>query len=94
MIDWAMVAANSLWILGLAIGLATLSYASWDAWATHETFLQRLNRPAPQGVLALAGFLFCLGLAATSKVTWQVVVWLVLAGLFLWQVWLALRAKK
>ncbi len=50
MIDWAMVGANTLWILGLALGLATLSYASWDAWATHETFRQRLGKPVPQGV--------------------------------------------
>lgn len=94
MIDWAMVGANTLWILGLALGLATLSYASWDAWASHETFRQRLGKPVPQGVLALAGFLFCLGLAATTKVIWQVGVWLVLAVLFLWQTWSALRAKK
>jgi hypothetical protein len=94
MIDWAMVGANTLWIVGLAIGLATLSYVSWDAWASQETFRRRLARPAPQGTLALAGFLFCLGLAATSKVIWQIAVWLVLAVLFLWQVWTALRAKK
>jgi phosphatidylserine synthase len=93
MIDWVMVAANALWILGLAIGLATLSYASWEAWATHETFRQRLAKPAAQGVLALAGFLFCMGLAATSWVLWQTAVWLILGVLFLWQAWLAFRNR-
>jgi len=94
MIDWAMVGANGLWIVGLVLGLATLSYASWDAWDTHETFRRRLGLPLPQRALALAGFLFCLGLGATSRLTWQVAVWLVLAGLFLWQVWMEMRGKR
>jgi hypothetical protein len=94
MLNWAMVGANALWIVGLAVGLATLSYASWEAWATHETFRQRLGRPASQGALALSGFLFCLGLAATSPAVWQTAIWLVLAVLFLWQAWSSLQNRK
>jgi phosphatidylserine synthase len=94
MIDWVMVGANALWILGLALGLATLSYTSWEAWATHETFGQRMGKPATQGILALAMVLFCLGLAATAQVVWQVAVWLVMAILFLWQTLSALSKRK
>ena len=91
MIDWIMVGSNTLWILGLAIALAALSYASWQSWATHEPFRQTLSRPSFQAVLNLAGLLFCLGLAATSSVLWQAVIWLLLAALFLWRTWTSLR---
>ena len=36
MIDWFNLAANSLWILGCAIALAVLSYASWQASLRRE----------------------------------------------------------
>jgi hypothetical protein len=94
MIDWVMLGANALWILGLSIGLAVFSYASWEAWASHSTLRESLAKPSFQAVLNLAGTLFCLGLAATSTVLWQAAVWLLLAALFLWQTWSALRKRN
>lgn len=82
MIDWKNLAANALWILGCAIALATMSYASWEASQYHEKMGARLKRPAYQACLNLAGLLFCLGLAATSGVLLQRAIWLVLAAAF------------
>jgi hypothetical protein len=86
MIDWANLAANALWILGCAVALATLSYASWEASAYHEKFSLRLKRPGIQAALNLGGFLFASGLAATSDSTLEIILWLVLVVAFLAQV--------
>jgi hypothetical protein len=94
MIDWAMVAANAVWIVGVSMGLATLSYASWEAWSVHETFWHKLAKPVYQAALSLSGMLFCIGLAASVQVIWQSVLWLALAVLCLWQAWSARRRKE
>ena len=94
MIDWFMVGANAVWIVGASLALATLSFASWEAWAVHETFWHRLAKSTYQAALSLAGVLFSVGLAATAQVIWQTALWLLLAVLCLWQAWLALRRKE
>ena len=86
MLDWANLAANALWILGCAIALAALSYASWAASAYREKFSQRIKGPGIQAALNLGGFFFSSGLAATSDSTLEIVLWLVLAAAFLVQV--------
>lgn len=86
MIDWYSLAANSLWILGCAVALATLSYASWQASVSGEKFRQALQRTGNQTALNSAGVLFSAGLAATSDSTLETVLWAVLGLLFLWTV--------
>ena len=85
MIDWYNLAANSLWILGCAVALATLSYASWEASLLKEKFTTRVKRPSYQMALSLAGFLFCAGLAGTSDSTLEILLWSILALAFLVQ---------
>lgn len=82
MIDWKNLAANALWILGCAVALATLSYASWEASQVHERMGARLKRPSYQTSLNLAGLFLCLGLASTSGITFHQVLWLLLAAVF------------
>ena len=82
MIDWLSVGGNALWILGCAIGLATLSYASWEASVYHEKFSTRLNRTPILVSLNLAGLLFSLGLATTTDSTIEKILWLILAIAF------------
>lgn len=91
MIDWVNVGANALWILGCAVALAVLSYASWEASVYREKFRIRLGRPGLQAALNLGGFLFACGLAATSDRPLELGLWLLLAVLFLFQ---ALSAWK
>ncbi len=87
MIDLFSIGANVLWIVGLATALAAVSYAIWDAWASHTSLRERLGRTSYQIVLDLSAILFCLGLAGTSPALWQALLWLLLAATFFWQIW-------
>lgn len=82
MIDWGNLASNALWITGLAVGLATLSYASWQASLHNEKFRKRLKHIPIQIALNLAGLLFSAGLAATSDTPLEVALWSLLALAF------------
>jgi len=87
MIDWLNLISNSLWILGLVLALATLSYASWQASSNHEKSVRKefrlaLGRPSIQIAFNLAGVLFCAGLAATSIKIYEIVLWTILAIAF------------
>jgi hypothetical protein len=84
MIDWINVAFNALWIVGLSVALAALSYASWEAGMLREKMAVRLRRPAYQVALAAAGLLFCLGLAGTADALWKSLLWLALAAGFVY----------
>lgn len=91
MIDWLNLAANGLWILACALGLAGLSHASWNA-RFHGTGIRRyLQEISYQRVFALAGVLFCIGLGITAALTWEKVLWLVLALAFIIQLGLTYR---
>ena len=78
MIDWYNLVMNTFWILGCAVALAALSYASWTASATGEKFRVCLGQSNIQMILNLAGIFFCVGLAGTSDVVWQQILWVIL----------------
>jgi hypothetical protein len=84
-IDWFNLAANSLWILGAALALAAVSFASWEASLKMVKFRQQLNQPGCQAALNMAGLMFCLGLAGTSSRWWEIVLWLLLSVWFAFQ---------
>jgi hypothetical protein len=86
MIDWFSLAANASWIVGVAIALAIVSHASWQAALHHEKIRLWLGRPGYQLFFNIAAVLFCLGMAATSHRLWEIILWGVLAALFIAQV--------
>jgi hypothetical protein len=86
MIDWYNVFANFLWILALSLALATLSFARWEAQVRGQKLKDELNRDRWQLPLNFAGVLFCAGLAATTTVMWERILWLIMLVLFLVQV--------
>lgn len=94
MIDWFGLAANTLWVLGCALVLAVLSYASWEASETHERFPDRLRRPTRQAALQLGGLLFACGLAGTSAKPLEIGIWLLLAAVFLLQLIATIRKAR
>lgn len=75
MIDIFSLAANALWILGLAVLLAVLSWARWEARSEQVRFRQVLARPPIQVGLDLGLLLFCVGLSATARAWWERVLW-------------------
>jgi hypothetical protein len=89
---WA-VAANALWILGLALLLAALSWASWLASVQKVRFRAVLARAGVQAVLYLGLSLFSAGLAATAHTWWERVLWLLLTAWWLAQAWMSTRRK-
>jgi hypothetical protein len=94
MINWANLAANSLWILGCAVALATISYASWEASVLEERFINMLKLSSYQLALNLAGLLFSAGLATTSDTTLEIILWTILAVAFFIQMTTAYIRKR
>ncbi|MFN3761910.1 MAG: hypothetical protein ACK4WK_01755 [Anaerolineae bacterium] len=78
-IDIRSVAANALWVLGLALILTALSWANWAAARERIPFRSALGRPGVRRALDGGLVLFCAGLAATGRTLWEQVLWGVLA---------------
>jgi hypothetical protein len=79
MINWQSVIFNTFWILGLAIMLAAFSYHYWLAGQENRKLRLQLNEP---GFLKPTWFglgLIAIGLAGTSRQTWETIIWAVLA---------------
>jgi hypothetical protein len=90
---WGVI-ANSLWILGLAVLLAVLSWAHWVASTEGKRLRAVLGRPRTRQGLDLGLFLFCAGLAATGRAWWERVLWGLLAAAWIFQIWSAGRKKR
>ncbi len=91
MIDWLNLLSNSLWILGLAVGLAVVGLARWEAQAGQLKIRQVLAQPGKQVLLDLAGGFFCAGLAATSSHWWEIALWVIMLALFILQAGVEIR---
>jgi hypothetical protein len=89
MIDVWNVLANGLWILGLAILLATASWAHWIAGLCGTRLCTVLGRPPTWRTLSLGILLFCAGMAGTGRTWWERAVWVVLAATWVVQDWLS-----
>ena len=85
MIDvWSML-ATGLWVAGLALLLATLSWAQWRAGRERRPLRAELRRTATGRTLDVGMVLFCAGLAATGRRWWEWALWGLLALGFLLQ---------
>ncbi len=86
MIDWFGVASNGLWVLGLAIALAGLSYTDWRRRVDEPRvgLRQALGQPRFQALFGLGMTLFCAGLALSVGAWWQIAGWALLALAFAW----------
>ncbi len=88
MIDLWGVFFNFLWILGLAVILATLSYASYEvARATRvgrpkQRLRDKLDELAYALALDAGLVLFCAGLAATENRWWARLLWIGLGSVW------------
>jgi hypothetical protein len=93
MIDWWAVFSNAIWIGGAALALAVLSYASWQASVEQQRLRQVLGHRPIQAALNIAGALFSAGMAATAHYPLEIVIWFILAALFVYQGLQVRRAK-
>jgi hypothetical protein len=72
MINWFSVVANSLWIVGLSVILAALSYHYWLAGNYGHPLRQELSRPPFQVFFLIGLLLVGAGLALTGHGWWQI----------------------
>ncbi|MGQ9555898.1 MAG: hypothetical protein ACUVWR_17495 [Anaerolineae bacterium] len=82
MIDWLSLAFSALWILGLALVLATLSFANYQARQAGIRLRQALSTPSFSLPISLGLLLFCLGMSYGTQPLWQRLLWLLLAAAF------------
>ncbi len=92
MIDWWNVFYNALWIIGLAIIVTAFSYNDWQAYQSGIKLRSQLKAVAFQLPLSIGLMLVSLGLALLVAAWWERLLWLVFAGLFMFQGWQSHRA--
>ena len=81
--------SNALWVLGLAVVLAALSLAQWQAGQQRQTFPQGLSKPMSRLAIAAGFILVGLGLTLTVEPWWYKIGW---AGLMVVSFWGGLTA--
>lgn len=86
-INWLSVLANSFWILGAAILLASFSYQYGAAGENgrRTSLKERLNEPAFLRFFWLGLVFIAIGLAGTSQRGWETVIWVAMAVISLYQ---------
>ena len=93
MIDWLNLLTNSIWIIAIALALALFSIAYFQSQKRGEKMRSILNSPKCALPLNLSGALFCLGMTLTSDRWWGVTLWIVLMGLFGYQIFQSIKYK-
>jgi len=94
LIDWVSVGFSALWILGLGLVTAALSFANYLASQQKRRFRQVLEMPNCRIMINLGLVLFCLGLAGSVSIVWERLLWAVLALIFAVQIWLTRKLSK
>lgn len=94
LIDWRLVGFSALWILGLSIVLAAVSFADYEA--SRQAQRTRVILREPRYRLAWNGglALFCLGWLGTASAWWVGTAWLGLAAWFGYETWQAWRESR
>lgn len=82
MIDWWGLVRSSLWVVGLAVDLAALSCAEYQADRQKVRLRERLAAPGIQLPLLSGTTLFCLGMLLRGRVWWEQAIWGLLTILF------------
>ncbi|MBI5034858.1 MAG: hypothetical protein HZB51_30405 [Chloroflexi bacterium] len=82
MIDWFGVLSAAIWILGLALLLATMSIAYSSA--TDKSLLAVLGKQSYRLALTVGLVLFALGMMLSVEAWWERIGWLLVMGLGLW----------
>ncbi len=93
MINWLHLLYNLLWIVGLAIIVAALSYVNWLAGVRRERLRTLLGQAVFQFPFNVGLTMVSLGLFFLERGRIERIVWGVFALLFAWQAW-ALRGPK
>ena len=94
LLDFPSIISNFIWILALAWLLVVVSMARWQAHQHGRKLRELLDQPLQQIQLNVGGLLFCLGMGLVADRTWEIVLWFILAFVFLVQIVLAARSSN
>jgi hypothetical protein len=87
LVDWALVGRSALWLAGLAVVLASLSWARDEALQHGRPWREVLAQPASERRVSGGLLLVSLGLLAGAPSLWEAALWLAFAvgfGFFTW----------
>ena len=90
LIDWRLVGFGALWILGLSVLLATLSFADYTAHTEKVRLRDTLARRGYQAAIYAGLTLFAVGLSGTARAWWEIALWILLAAgsaFLAWRTW-------
>ena len=93
LIDWRLVGFSALWITGLSIVLAALSFADYIAAQQRLRTRAVLGWPSYQAAVNVGLVLFCVGLVGSARAWWEQLLWAALAVAFGYQAWSAWRRR-
>jgi hypothetical protein len=85
MIDWRAVGFGALWIGGLALLLAAVSMADYEAHRRQTRVAAVLGGGGYPLALNAALALFCLGMLGGGRAWWEMALWAGLALAFVYQ---------
>ena len=94
MINWVAVGFGALWILGLGLVTAALSFANYLASQQKRRFRQALEMPACKIMIDLGLVFFCLGWTGSVSAVWERLLWAVLALIFAVRTWQARKMSN
>lgn len=92
--DWYSVGFGALWIIGLGLVTAALSFAYYLAGQQKRRFRQALEMPACRIMIDLGLVFFSLGWAGGVSAGWERLLWAVLALMFALQTWQARKMSN
>jgi hypothetical protein len=92
-IDWRLVGFSALWILGLSVLLATLSFADYTAHVERVRVRDALRRRSYQAAMFAGLMLFAAGVAGAAHSWWETTLWALLGCAFAFLAWRAWRAS-
>lgn len=83
MINWTALLFSSLWILGLSVLLAALSYHVWQAGEQQRSLTAQLNQSSFLKSAWVGLAFIAAGLLGSSRSLWETAVWLLILGVSL-----------
>jgi hypothetical protein len=85
MISWSGLVQHGLWIIGLAILLATFSLAHWLAALQKRSLRHSLGQPVYRLAIAAGLLAFALGLMFLAEALWLRIAWMGVIAVSLWE---------
>ena len=79
MIDYGKVLSTTIWILGLSVVLATISFARYESVKEKINIKKYINKRNYNVSLVIGFILFCVGIALSDPRWWAKVLWIILA---------------